>query len=85
MGLQHPNIVNVKEVVLGGKHNLHTFIVMEYVENDLNTLMEHLKRKQKSFSLAEVKGAHPLTFEASLCNCFPVCTTCTRIGLFIEI
>lgn len=47
----HDNIVRVKEVVVGG-HTDSIFIVMEYVEHDLKTLMSTMKR---AFTIGEVK------------------------------
>jgi len=51
LGMKHPNIVNVKEVVIGSSLD-HIFVVMEYVEHELKDLMEHTKY---TFSTAEVK------------------------------
>eukprot|EP00761_Pharyngomonas_kirbyi_P009007 gb/GECH01009022.1/.p1 GENE.gb/GECH01009022.1/~~gb/GECH01009022.1/.p1 ORF type:complete len:476 (+),score=102.37 gb/GECH01009022.1/:1-1428(+) len=39
--LKHPNIVNVKEVVIGNTIN-SIFLVMEYLENDLRSVMAEL-------------------------------------------
>jgi cell division cycle 2-like protein len=52
LSLQHPCIVNVKEVVVGS--NLDSiFMVMEYMEHDLKCFMETMKQR---FSLSEVKS-----------------------------
>lgn len=48
---KHENIINLKEIVVGSD-NKSFFIVMEYVENDLKTLMDRLKTP---FSISEVK------------------------------
>ncbi|KAF0986229.1 hypothetical protein HZS_5707 [Henneguya salminicola] len=47
----HENIVHVKEVVVGGNMD-KIYIVMEYVEHDLKSLMEMMK---KSFTLDQSK------------------------------
>jgi cell division cycle 2-like len=49
--LHHPNIVNVKEVVVGRNPN-HVYMVMEYCEHELRTLLE---RNKPSFCLSECK------------------------------
>ena len=51
LALRHPNIVQVKEMVVGSSVD-KVFMVMEYCENDLKSCMQ--MRKQ-SFSNAEVK------------------------------
>lgn len=52
LSMDHPNIVNVKEVAIGS--NLEQiFVVMEYVEHELKDLMEHIKY---TFSTSEVKS-----------------------------
>ncbi len=51
LGMKHPNIVNVKEVVTGSSLD-HIFVVMEYVEHELKDMMEHTKY---NFSTAEIK------------------------------
>lgn len=51
LGMKHPNIVNVKEVVIGSSLE-HIFVVMEYVEHELKDLMEHTKY---TFSTSEIK------------------------------
>jgi len=51
LGMKHPNIVNVKEVVTGSSLD-HIFVVMEYVEHELKDLMEHTRY---AFSTAEIK------------------------------
>lgn len=48
---QHPNIVTVKEIVVG--NNIDSiYIVMEYVEHDLKALMSQM---QRNFKIGEVK------------------------------
>jgi len=51
LGMNHPNIVNVKEVAIGSSLD-HIFVVMEYVEHELKDLMEHTKY---TFSTSEIK------------------------------
>lgn len=48
---QHPNVVNLKEIVVGSNMD-YVYIVMEYVEHDLKTLMSSMKR---SFTIGEAK------------------------------
>lgn len=51
LALQHPNIVRVKEMVVGSSID-SIYMVMEYCENDLKKCMQTSKQ---SFSTAEVK------------------------------
>ncbi|XP_055372938.1 serine/threonine-protein kinase PITSLRE isoform X2 [Condylostylus longicornis] len=51
---QHPNIVTVREIVVGSNMD-KIFIVMDYVEHDLKSLMETMKHKEQSFLPGEVK------------------------------
>ncbi|CAG0899438.1 unnamed protein product [Cyprideis torosa] len=51
---QHKNIVTVREIVVGSNMD-RIFIVMDYVEHDLKSLMETLKRGGQVFLQAEVK------------------------------
>ncbi|XP_011303293.1 cyclin-dependent kinase 11A isoform X2 [Fopius arisanus] len=51
---QHPNIVTVREIVVGSNMD-KIFIVMDYVEHDLKSLMETMKQKKQVFIPAEVK------------------------------
>uniref|UniRef100_A0A1I8MGV4 cyclin-dependent kinase n=1 Tax=Musca domestica TaxID=7370 RepID=A0A1I8MGV4_MUSDO len=51
---QHPNIVTVREIVVGSNMD-KIFIVMDYVEHDLKSLMETMKAKNQSFFPGEVK------------------------------
>lgn len=46
---QHPNIVTVREIVVGSNMD-KIFIVMDYVEHDMKSLMETMKRHKKSFT-----------------------------------
>lgn len=48
---QHPNIVKVTEIVATPNLN-HIFIVMEYLEHDLKSLMEHMS---SPFLMSEIK------------------------------
>ena len=50
--LKHPNLVNMKEVVMG-KSNNDVYMVMEYAENELRDLIQ---RHKYNFSMAEIKG-----------------------------
>ena len=52
LGLDHPNILNVSEVVVG-KSLDSIFLVMEFMEHDLKGLLEELRQP---FSTAEVKA-----------------------------
>lgn len=45
---QHPNIVTVREIVVGSNMD-RIFIVMDYVEHDLKSLMETMKQKKQVF------------------------------------
>lgn len=51
---QHPNIVTVREIVVGSNMD-KIFIVMDYVEHDLKSLMETMKHRKQSFLPGEVK------------------------------
>jgi cell division cycle 2-like len=51
---QHPNIVTVREIVVGSNMD-KIFIVMDYVEHDLKSLMETMKHKKQTFLPGEVK------------------------------
>lgn len=51
---QHPNVVTVKEIVVGSSMD-KIFIVMDYVEHDLKSLMETMKQKKTSFTADEIK------------------------------
>ncbi|KAJ8102672.1 kinase-like domain-containing protein [Lipomyces tetrasporus] len=51
MELSHPNIVNLKEVVIGGALD-QIYIVMEFVEHDLKSLMTDMR---EPFLQSEVK------------------------------
>jgi len=50
--LHHPNIIRVREMVVGGPKQNKIFMVMDYMEHDLKTLMSNMKRK---FTQSEVK------------------------------
>ena len=52
LSLAHPNIVNVSEVVVGSSLD-SVFMVMEYADHDLKSVME--RRLTQPFSTAEVK------------------------------
>ncbi|KAF5270973.1 hypothetical protein FQA39_LY08276 [Lamprigera yunnana] len=51
---QHPNIVTVREIVVGNNMD-KIFIVMDYLEHDLKSLIEIMRGKKQSFTAAEVK------------------------------
>lgn len=51
---QHPNIVTVREIVVGSNMD-KIFIVMDYVEHDLKSLMETMRHKKQMFTPGEVK------------------------------
>ncbi|XP_037933620.1 serine/threonine-protein kinase PITSLRE [Teleopsis dalmanni] len=51
---QHPNIVTVREIVVGSNMD-KIFIVMDYVEHDLKSLMETMKSRKQVFFPGEVK------------------------------
>lgn len=44
MGLDHPNIIRIKEVVTGSKKD-KIYVVMEYMENELKDLLENIETK----------------------------------------
>ncbi|KAJ3338988.1 hypothetical protein HDU93_008811 [Gonapodya sp. JEL0774] len=51
---KHPNIVNVKEIVVGESLN-NIFMVMEFIPHDLKTLMETMRARNTAFLVSEVK------------------------------
>ncbi|XP_063931842.1 cyclin-dependent kinase 11B-like isoform X2 [Zophobas morio] len=51
---QHPNIVTVREIVVGSNMD-KIFIVMDYIEHDLKSLIEMMRRKDLHFTPGEVK------------------------------
>lgn len=48
---RHPNVVSLEEVVVGNA-GANVYLLMEYVENDVYTLMEN---REKPFTIAETK------------------------------
>lgn len=52
LSCHHPSIVNVKEVVVGGKNDSDVYMVMEHLEHDLRGVMDRMKQP---FSTSEVK------------------------------
>lgn len=46
---QHKNIVTVREIVVGSNMD-KIFIVMDYVEHDLKSLMETMRKKKQCFT-----------------------------------
>ncbi|XP_066599865.1 cyclin-dependent kinase 11A-like [Prorops nasuta] len=51
---QHPNIVTVREIVVGSNMD-KIFIVMDYVEHDLKSLIETMQQKKQVFIPGEIK------------------------------
>ena len=65
--LSHPNIVRLHEVVVG-RHRLHDiFLVMEYCEQDLATLLDRFG--QTGQSSQHLSGAAPPLFSESQIKC----------------
>lgn len=54
---QHPNIVTVREIVVGSNMD-KIFIVMDYVEHDLKSLIETMKQKKQVFIPGEYVLSH---------------------------
>ncbi|KXZ53820.1 CDKH1 protein [Gonium pectorale] len=54
LNLHHPNIVNVSEVVMGNRLD-QIYMVMEFMDHDLKSLMNDESQMVRSFSVAEVK------------------------------
>ncbi|VDK74777.1 unnamed protein product [Litomosoides sigmodontis] len=50
----HPNIVNVREIVIGSNMD-KIYLVMEYVEHDMKSLMDTMYSRGKRFRTGEVK------------------------------
>uniref|UniRef100_A0A0N5C8P3 cyclin-dependent kinase n=1 Tax=Strongyloides papillosus TaxID=174720 RepID=A0A0N5C8P3_STREA len=50
----HPNIVNVKEIVVGDNMD-SIYMVMEYVEHDMKSLLDYLAQRNKHFTISQVK------------------------------
>jgi len=51
---QHPNVVTVREIVVGSNTD-KIYIVMDFVEHDMKSLMETMRKKQQVFLPGEVK------------------------------
>ena len=51
---QHPNVVTVREIVVGSNID-QIFIVMDFIEHDLKSLMEFMRKKKQVFLPGEVK------------------------------
>ncbi|XP_050697330.1 cyclin-dependent kinase 11B-like isoform X2 [Eriocheir sinensis] len=51
---QHQNIVTVREIVVGSNMD-KIYIVMDYVEHDLKSLMETMRQKKQIFTIGEIK------------------------------
>eukprot|EP00871_Galdieria_phlegrea_P001289 jgi/Galph1/2160/GphlegSOOS_G834.1 len=52
VSLKHPNVINVREVVVGSNLN-KIYMVMEYAEHDMKNILERMKHP---FSQAEIKS-----------------------------
>ncbi|CAB0036850.1 unnamed protein product [Trichogramma brassicae] len=52
--VQHPNIVTVREIVIGNNTE-KIYMVMDYVEHDLKSLMDTMKENHQVFLVSEVK------------------------------
>uniref|UniRef100_A0A0N5A2B3 cyclin-dependent kinase n=1 Tax=Parastrongyloides trichosuri TaxID=131310 RepID=A0A0N5A2B3_PARTI len=50
----HPNIVSVKEIVVGDNMD-SIYMVMEYVEHDMKSLLDYLSQRNKNFTISQVK------------------------------
>ncbi|KAF1765780.1 hypothetical protein GCK72_005733 [Caenorhabditis remanei] len=50
----HPNIVNVKEILLGSNMD-KIYMAMEFVEHDMKSLLDTMSRRNKRFSIGEQK------------------------------
>ncbi|RXG53867.1 Cyclin-dependent kinase 11B [Armadillidium vulgare] len=50
---QHDNIITCREIVVGSSID-KIYIVMDYVEHDLKSLMETMRKKKQSFTIGEV-------------------------------
>jgi len=55
LNFHHANIVNVEEVVISPKNPDHIFMVMEYMDHDLKSLMDDKNQFSRPFSVAESK------------------------------
>jgi len=51
---QHPNVVTVREIVVGSNMD-QIYIVMDFVQHDLKSLMETMRKKSQVFLPGEVK------------------------------
>merc|ERR1719383_1588671 len=51
---QHPNVVPVREIVVGSNTD-KIYIVMDFVEHDMKSLMETMRKKNQVFLCGEVK------------------------------
>jgi len=54
IALKHPNIVNVQEVAFGSTLK-KVFVVMEYLEHELKSLLEDRNPKRVQFSHSQLK------------------------------
>jgi len=52
--LRHPNIVELKEVVVGYKKD-SVFLAFEHCECDIANLVDNILKKKEYFNLAEIK------------------------------
>ena len=54
--MQHPNVVTVREIVVGSNTD-KIYIVMDFVEHDMKSLMETMRKKNQVF-LPGHTGSH---------------------------
>uniref|UniRef100_A0A914KSC7 cyclin-dependent kinase n=1 Tax=Meloidogyne incognita TaxID=6306 RepID=A0A914KSC7_MELIC len=50
----HPNVLNVSEVVVGSSMD-KIYLVMEYIEHDIKSLMELMESRKKKWTIPQVK------------------------------
>lgn len=76
LSLQHKNIVDVSEVVVGNRLD-DIFMVMEYMEHDLKALMNTIKSMDKRFTIAEVSIFFSVELANEMCRlqCHKICNT----------
>ena len=61
--LNHPNIIDLKEVSVGYKQN-NVFLVFDYYETDLANLVDNLVSKNEYLSLSDIKTIMLKMFKA---------------------
>ncbi|CAN0050329.1 unnamed protein product, partial [Ectocarpus fasciculatus] len=55
LSLHNPNIVRVLEMVVGSTLD-KVYMVMEYFDHDLKSVMRHMRHQKRCFSLGQVKS-----------------------------